>query len=189
MTSKPPLKWLAFSKEKSLYPCRRDRLCCGTIEEQALRKVDPPVVKIPTYPMCFLCGKDNPIGLKVEFIPEGNKVRTEFTPGPEHQGFKGVMHGGLISALLDETMGFPGFMEGTITVTTHLEVTFRRPAPIGTKLIVTAENTKSGKRVVEAKGVITTEDGTVIAEGKGKYYRVPPEQQKEMEKHLVWIER
>ena len=58
-----------------------------------------------TNPMCFGCGKNNPIGLHMHFKVDENGCSSHFTPEPCHQSYDGRMHGGLISTLLDETMG------------------------------------------------------------------------------------
>ena len=62
--------------------------------------------KQPNSRMCFVCGIDNPIGLHLKFYTddEGRTV-ARFQPGPEHQGFPGQLHGGLISTLLSLPMG------------------------------------------------------------------------------------
>ena len=54
---------------------------------------------------CFCCGRDNPIGLKLAFEEiAGGRMRTHWTPRKEHQGFKDIVHGGLVAAVLDEVM-------------------------------------------------------------------------------------
>ena len=57
------------------------------------------------YPMCFACGKKNPIGLKMTFKMDEKECVSYFTPKEEHQSYNGMMHGGLISVLLDEIIG------------------------------------------------------------------------------------
>ena len=57
-------------------------------------------------PMCFGCGRDNTIGLKLDFHQEGESVRAEFIPGEMYQGWPGVVHGGLICTMLDEVIGY-----------------------------------------------------------------------------------
>ena len=52
--------------------------------------------------MCFVCGKDNPIGLKLRFDWDGKTARAEFTPTELYQGWQGVVHGGIIAVMLDE---------------------------------------------------------------------------------------
>ena len=58
--------------------------------------------KQPNSSMCFLCGINNPIGLKLKFYTDGDdQCIAHFRPRPEHQGYPGQLHGGIISALLD----------------------------------------------------------------------------------------
>ena len=53
--------------------------------------------------MCFICGMDNPIGLKVQFYNmEDKSVMCMFSYKEEHQSFPNRVHGGLISTMLDE---------------------------------------------------------------------------------------
>ena len=57
--------------------------------------------KQPTSAMCFVCGRNNPNGLHLHFFVDAeNRVHAEFTPQVEHQGFPGIMHGGVISAII-----------------------------------------------------------------------------------------
>ena len=114
---------------------------------------------------------NNPLGLQVhpEIKDAGASVRIECTP-PEHlQGWADILHGGILSTLLDEAITYVGI--GTFeqhAVTAQLEVRFRNPAPTGVKLYVLAERIKVSKRLVEAKAEVTLTDGTVIATGTGK---------------------
>lgn len=120
---------------------------------------------------CFVCGMENPFGLQVhpEISEAGASVRIECTP-PEHlQGWANILHGGILSTLLDEAITYVGI--GTFdqhAVTAQLEVRFRNPAPTGVKLFVCAERIKVSKRLVEAKAEVTLGDGTLIATGTGK---------------------
>ena len=84
------------------------------------------------YPMCFACGKQNPIGLKMTFEMDEKECVSYFTPKPEHQSYNGMMHGGLISVLLDEIMGHYLFcMEGMPAYTAKMELRYRQPLKIG----------------------------------------------------------
>ena len=120
---------------------------------------------------CFVCGMKNPYGLQVnpEVIDSGAAVHIECTP-PEHmQGWANILHGGIISTLLDEAITHIGI--GTYNgpaVTAQLEVRFRKPAPTGVKLYVSAERIKVSRRLIEAKAEIKLSDNTVIATGIGK---------------------
>ena len=65
--------------------------------------------------MCFVCGPKNPVGLKVSFNWDGKVARAEFTPNRSHQGWSGVVHGGIISCLLDEAMSWAALFDGVNT--------------------------------------------------------------------------
>src|SRR5207248_10441272 len=62
--------------------------------------------KLPNSFACFVCGDRNPKGLRVRFYIEGDSVSGQFMPCDEHMGFRGITHGGIIAALLDEAMGW-----------------------------------------------------------------------------------
>ncbi|SMC41214.1 PaaI family thioesterase [Sporomusa malonica] len=115
---------------------------------------------------CFACGPHNPIGLKLTFIEEDNTYITTFIPGPEHQGYDGIVHGGLVSTLLDEIMARYLYAKGLSAVTAKLEVRFRHPTPIGQELTVSGWITGQRGKMYELAGKITLPDGTVTAEGK-----------------------
>ena len=120
---------------------------------------------------CFVCGMKNPFGFQVkpEIIDGGASVRIECTPAEHLQGWANILHGGILSTLLDEAITYVGI--GTFdqpAVTAQLEVRFRNPAPTAVKLHVLAERIKVSKRLIEAKAKVTLSDGTLIATGTGK---------------------
>ena len=79
--------------------------CSQTIELfPRLRHDAPAMHELPHTRSCFVCGESNPLGLQLRFHADGDEVRTRFVPRPEHIGFKGVVHGGLLATLLDEIM-------------------------------------------------------------------------------------
>ena len=107
------------------------------------------------YPMCFACGKKNPIGLKMTFKMDEKECVSYFTPKEEHQSYNGMMHGGLISVLLDEIMGHYLFcMEGKPAYTAKMELRYRQPLKKGWW----------GRK----KGENKTKKGGVAAEGTAK---------------------
>lgn len=122
--------------------------------------------------MCFACGSDNPIGLHLQFQDEAWAARTEFIPRPEYQGYAGILHGGLISTLLDETMARPLVMQGIRAVTAKMEIRFRNAAPIGVKLIAQAKLTGQRGRVYEMESVLITGDGDTVAEATATFMAV-----------------
>ena len=120
--------------------------------------------------MCFACGKNNPIGLKLKFERHGNTTRTEFTPTKLYQGWVNIVHGGIIHCLLDEAMSYAAIFEGMNCLTAKTEFRLRRPALIGEPLIITASATKVTKRLIETEAQVSLKDGTIIAEGTAKMF-------------------
>ena len=121
------------------------------------------------YTWCFACGKENPIGLKLEFAVDENSCTTEFTPQRQHQSYDGRMHGGLISTLLDETMGnYIHLYEKKVAYTAKMEVRFRQPILIGEKIKVVGKVKRRKGRLIEMEGQIFKADGTVAAEADAK---------------------
>ena len=114
--------------------------------------------------MCFGCGKDNPIGLKLRFDWDGKTAKTEFTPSELYQGWTGIMHGGVIACLLDEAMSYATVFEKIDTVTAKMQVRIKRPIKIGEPLSITGSITKKTRRLVETEATIFLKDGTPAAE-------------------------
>ncbi|MBW1773704.1 MAG: PaaI family thioesterase [Deltaproteobacteria bacterium] len=86
---------------------------------------------------CFACGTANPIGLNLEFYSLGDKVCTEITLGKHHEGWDGVVHGGIISTLLDEIMSWTiMYSQKVFLVTRHMNIKYVKPVLVGTPLKV-----------------------------------------------------
>lgn len=115
---------------------------------------------------CFACGSDNPIGLKLKFREENDTYITNFTAGLEHQGYDGIVHGGIISTLLDEITARYIYSKGYNAVTARLEIRYRQPTPIGVALTVTGRITNQRGKLYELAGSIKLPDGTLTAEAK-----------------------
>lgn len=119
--------------------------------------------------MCFGCGKDNPMGLHLHFRTDKDGCYTSFVPQPVHQSYDGRMHGGLISTLLDETMGnYPYMYEHKVAYTARLEVRFRQPVRIGERIHVITKVKRRKGQLLEMTGQVIREDKTVAAEADGK---------------------
>ena len=140
---------------------------------------------IPNYPYCFVCGDKNKIGLKIKFFFDEGKAKAHFTPTPEFEGYKDILHGGILSALLDEVMIYSIIAQGIITVTVQMEVKFKKPAKIGEKLYLEGKMTEDKGKVLFTEGKIFRQDGAIIAEAKGKFYRAKGEMKKEIEKYRL----
>ena len=114
--------------------------------------------------LCFGCGKKNPIGLKLKFKWDGKAVRTEFTPDKLHQGWADVIHGGIITAVLGETMAYAAGYERIRCITATMQTRFKRPLTVGEPTIITASVTKNTRRFIETEARMTLTDGTLVAE-------------------------
>ena len=115
--------------------------------------------------MCFGCGQNNPIGLKLDFQWDGKTVKAEFTPTKVYQGWPGVVHGGIITSMLDEAMAYAARFEGINCVTGKMQIKFKRPAVIDEPLIIAGKVTKKGKRWIWTKASVSSRDGTLVADG------------------------
>jgi len=119
---------------------------------------------------CFGCGKNNPIGMKLNFTKDGDAIRAEFTPDKMHQGWPGLLHGGIVMTLLDEAMSNIAYATGKTTLTARMEVIWRQPVKVAEPLVVTAWITRQRKKIIETAGKVTLKDGTIIAESTAKQF-------------------
>ncbi len=122
---------------------------------------------------CYVCGKENPAGLAVEFEIDktARSIHAHFTPVGIHQGYEGIVHGGILSALLDEAMVKLAFSLGIPAVTAEMTVKFKAPAAPGEELAITGKITSEARRLIEAEAGIQR-GAVIIAEAKGKLLRI-----------------
>ncbi len=136
------------------------------------------LIRQPNSRHCYVCGLENPIGLKVRFYQddETGKVVVDYTPDPHHEGWPGHLHGGVILAIFDEVLGRAGFLKGIWTMTGKLEVRFRAPVPMGVPLRFEAWIEEERRRFLVVAGHLLLPDGTKAVTARGTYVRVPEEQ-------------
>jgi uncharacterized protein (TIGR00369 family) len=127
-----------------------------------------------------VCGRDNPLGLAARWVSdrETGEVRAQVEIAEHFNGYPGTVHGGILSALLDEAAVRTALLDGgfdDLLVTAKLEVTFRRPTPTRTPLVVAARIVRrAGARVV-AEAEVRLADGAVTARGEALLTRPPPD--------------
>jgi acyl-coenzyme A thioesterase PaaI-like protein len=127
--------------------------------------------------MCFLCGMKNPFGLKGVFYEiENNELVCIFKPANEHQSYPGRLHGGITTAVLDETIGRAIRIksdEDVWGVTIEFTTRFKKQIPLNEELRVVGRITKQTSRTFEGTGELLLPSGEVAATGYGKYLRMP----------------
>jgi uncharacterized protein (TIGR00369 family) len=121
---------------------------------------------------CFICGKDNPIGFKAEFMidPVHRRAETQVRIPEVFQGWQGVTHGGIISALLDEICAQACMGCGLVVVTGEIKIRYRSPVPIGSVVTVIGEVVGERRKLVDVKGRLEL-DGKVMAEAEVIMFR------------------
>ncbi|MBA2753721.1 MAG: PaaI family thioesterase [Chloroflexia bacterium] len=123
---------------------------------------------------CFGCGALNPHGLHLRFriTPEG--IEAPFTPLVTHEGYTGMVHGGIVSTLLDEVMAWSLYRLDIWAVTAKMAVSFRRPVRVGEPCLAEGWLARDRGRLIEtAARLVRVEDGTVLATATGTFARVP----------------
>jgi len=125
---------------------------------------------------CFVCGLKNDFGIKAVFFElENNELVATFTPCEMHQGYPGRLHGGISSAILDETIGRAIMIEHDEIwgVTVELNVKYKRPVPYDVELKVVGRITSQNRRFFEGTGELILPDGKVAVTAWGKYIKLP----------------
>ncbi len=126
-------------------------------------------IPLPISEPCFVCGKDNPAGLRTEFYVVDGQVRTDFRPQPHHCGYQNTVHGGIVATILDETMGWAAARAITrMCLTGELTVRYLTPVPGDRVTTVFTEVVQSSRRMVRARGWIA-ENGTIYAKAEGRF--------------------
>ncbi len=140
--------------------------------------------KQPSSRTCFLCGRENDIGLKMEWYnnPGTNQVEGIVIIPENFNGYPGIVHGGIVAAVLDETAGRAVMLNGeweNLFVTLKLNVTYRKPTPTNTTLTAIGRLIKQGNRSAQVAAELKLPDGDVTAEATAIVV-LPPEEFRQM---------
>ena len=142
------------------------------MERSYNRKGSSLNVEVDRY--CFVCGPENPEGLKAVFECADGRARGSYTPRAEHQGYQGISHGGILAALLDEAMVYAAVTLGHWVATGELTVRYLKPAPTTGPLTITAAVVRHQRRLVECEAEVRSEAGEVLATARGKLLQGRP---------------
>ena len=144
-------------------------------------------IEVRSFDHCFVCGSRNEAGLQLNIVSGGGEARAEFQPDTRWEGYPGVVHGGVLSAVFDDLMFHAIYsVIRQAAVTASIEVRFRRPARIGDRLFCQARVGEAGRRpapaaspggrarerhsrFVEVEGEIRDQEGRLVATARSKY--------------------
>ncbi len=115
--------------------------------------------------MCFACGEDNPVGLKIRFEFDGETCTAEFTPGENHVGWENTVHGGIIYAALDDVTANVIYKQGRKAHTARCEIRYRDVLRVGETIRLKGWIEKEKGRLVQLRGeAIRVSDDKLIAD-------------------------
>jgi uncharacterized protein (TIGR00369 family) len=121
---------------------------------------------------CFVCGPKNPIGLKLDFHFNGTSIKTVFIPKKEHQGYFNIVHGGILTTLLDEAMVKLAIAMDMPAVTAQMDVRLKKALEVGETVKIEARMLHVTKRLLEAHAEAITGENEIVADAKGKLIRI-----------------
>jgi acyl-coenzyme A thioesterase PaaI-like protein len=135
----------------------------------AIEKTENPLHARP-HPACFVCGQDNPQGLRIQFQrSECGEISATWRPGQVWEGFRGIVHGGVVSTVLDEAMSKAVASAGNEALTAELRVRFRRHVTSGNRYVIRGWIVKHNKRLIEAEATLTAPDTTEHAHAWARF--------------------
>lgn len=139
-------------------------------------------IKQPNSKMCFICGLENPIGLHLHiYETEPGVVECNYLAPDHFQGYPGVLHGGIVAAMVDEIAGRSLMgsdpMNPRFMFTAKMEVKYRKNVPIGKEIRIIGKTGKSRGKSAEAwAGIYEVETNELLAEGTVLLINVPEDQ-------------
>ena len=139
----------------------------------------PMTIKQPNSKMCFICGLENPIGLHLHiYETEPGTVESTYLAPDHFQGYPGVLHGGIVAAIVDEIAGRSLMgsdpMNPRFMFTAKMEVKYRKNVPVGKELKIMGKAGKSRGKSAEAwAGIYDGETSELLAEGNVLLIDVP----------------
>ncbi|MBP9732813.1 MAG: PaaI family thioesterase [Candidatus Omnitrophica bacterium] len=117
---------------------------------------------------CFGCGEKNPIGLRLRFTKTEEGVEAQYMPVKDHQGYRDLLHGGIMSLVLDEAMVNAVWLAGMPAVSVEITVRLKHAAKIGEPLRIRAWIVAAQKRLVTTRAEARDASGRVVAEAEAK---------------------
>ncbi len=155
------------------------RMEAAVVVRENVPVVEGEVVNVGNDHNCFGCGRLNAHGLQLEFRmnPQGDGVWTRFLPSSQFEGYQGVIHGGIVSTLLDEVMAWSLYRDDIWAVTGQMSVRFRKPMMVGNPILAIGHIGNRRGRLIEMHGELRREaDDQLLAEATARFVQVPEAQ-------------
>ncbi|HZD54800.1 MAG TPA: PaaI family thioesterase [Candidatus Aquicultoraceae bacterium] len=132
---------------------------------------EPEREYLPHSTRCFVCGDENGCGVRTRFFVEGDTVRTKVVLPRHVNGYRDVAHGGVLAALLDESMGWTATVFGksrSMYLTGELTVKYLSPVPVGEEIEIVSRLEEDSGRIAYGTGELVC-GGTVRVKARGKF--------------------
>lgn len=128
---------------------------------------------IEEAPMCFACGQENPIGLRIRFtLNDDGRVTAQFTANENHVGYENTVHGGIIYSALDDVMANVLYLQDIKAHTARCEIRYRRPLEVGQTINLAGWIESERRRLVVLKGEARLADGDqLVADAEASFMR------------------
>ncbi|MCX7887767.1 MAG: hypothetical protein N3B01_11025 [Verrucomicrobiae bacterium] len=134
-------------------------------------------ILLPYTRHCFVCGATNPHGLRLRFWADGNEVRAEFRPDDRHEGYRGIVHGGVLASALDEAMFWAAaYVQRRFYVSVQLDVRFHKKVVVGMRYLVLARVVECERRVCHAAAELHGVEREVCVSATGRFFPIRREQ-------------
>lgn len=147
--------------------------------------------KQPNSRHCFVCGLENPVGLRLRFYQTApDEVTAEYTAPEQYQGYPGILHGGITAAILDEATG-RAFMgsdpkASNFMYTAELKVKYKKKVPVGQPLKIVGRQGRRMRWTAEASAAIYSAEGELLAEASAILVDLPEQLPAEERERLGW---
>ncbi len=146
--------------------------------------------KLPVYPFCFVCGKDNISGLQAQFFVQDDYTLLPVRFLDKHTGYPGFAHGGVVASALDETMAWSSarYLK-KMCVTAEFTVRFLKRVPLNKDLLVKTWVSKGHKLLVNTEGVLLdSETDEILVRSWGKFMPISEEETQIVNRYLIYDE-
>jgi acyl-coenzyme A thioesterase PaaI-like protein len=143
-------------------------------------------VPLPWSRSCFVCGEDNPLGLRARSYQVADRVELPFQVRPEFSGWSGVTHGGLIATVLDEVMTWAAILASERPCfAAEFSVRLQRPLPPSTQCVAAARASGVRRSIVVTEAELRDREGLVYAKATGRYMTVPADRARHLRSDFV----